>query len=89
MKTKQNSKSYWKDETCETCGGTAIMDKEVEVYRHRAKKRYLFQKVPAGVCSDCGTRYFTSNVAKMMEEKLRRGEDKKAKKTITITVLSF
>ena len=92
-KVKNNRKnsvtSYWKGETCETCGGTSIVDKEVEIYRHRRNKRYLFQNVPAGVCSDCGARYFTANVAKVMEEKMRRRVDRKARKTVTIPVLSF
>ncbi len=81
--------SYWKDEICETCGGKAIKDKEVEIYRHRHKKRFLFRNVPAGICSDCGARYLTANVGKMIEEKMKRKVDSKERKTITIPVLSF
>jgi YgiT-type zinc finger domain-containing protein len=95
MKTKQKSdlknriQSYWTGEICETCGGSSIVDKDVELYRHRDNKRYLFEHVPAGVCSDCGARYFTANVAKMMEEKLRRSQGRRARKTVTIPILSF
>ena len=95
MKTKQKNdlkngiRSYWRDEICEVCGGSSIIDKEVELFRHRDKKRYLFEHVPAGVCSDCGARFFTANIAKTMEEKLRRIEGHKARKTVRIPVLSF
>ena len=87
--SKGSFQSYWKGETCEACGGSSITDRDVELYRHRGHKRYLFERVPAGVCSDCGARYFTANVAKMMEEKLRRSQGHRARKTVTIPVLSF
>ncbi|MFH0919898.1 MAG: YgiT-type zinc finger protein [Fibrobacterota bacterium] len=95
MKTKQKSetakaiRSYWRGETCEICGGAAITDRKVELYRHRSGKRVLFEGVPAGVCSDCGTRYFTANTAKMLEEKLTGKARHSPGKRVTIPVLSF
>ncbi|OGJ87560.1 MAG: hypothetical protein A2268_03920 [Candidatus Raymondbacteria bacterium RifOxyA12_full_50_37] len=93
MKTKngllKTAKRYWENEVCETCGGSAIREVAVEVYRHRGGKRYLFQDVPAGVCSDCGARYFTGHTARMMEERMRLTRSGKRRKTITMPVLSL
>ena len=93
MKTKNESVktfcSYWKSEICESCGGSFIKDAVVEVYRHRGARRYLFQCVPAGVCSDCGARYFTGNIARMMEERMRNSPSSKYQKTVTMPVLSL
>jgi hypothetical protein len=31
----------------------------------------LIEHVPAGICRQCGTRYFAANVLKMIEESVR------------------
>jgi YgiT-type zinc finger domain-containing protein len=93
MKIKNESRkalrSCWPGARCETCGGSSIKDAVVEVYRHRGNKRYLFQGVPAGVCADCGTRYFTGHAARMMEERIRQAGSSKKRKTVTLPVLSL
>jgi YgiT-type zinc finger domain-containing protein len=94
MKTKNEialsgKKSYWEGEVCETCGGSCIKDAVVEVYRHRGIKRHLFQNVPAGVCSDCHTRYFSGHIARMMEERMRHAFSSKNQKSITLPILTL
>ncbi len=61
---------FWEGERCEYCGGT-LVEKTVTVYRSVKHKHVLIENVPAGVCTQCGTRYFAANVLKMMEESVR------------------
>jgi len=61
---------FWDNETCEYCGGS-IVEKRVTLHR-KVKGRYLIiENVPAGVCTQCGTRYYAANVLKMIEETTR------------------
>lgn len=66
--------AFWQNEECEYCGGP-IVEKEVTVHRQVEGRYLLFEGVPAGVCKECGTRYFAANVLKRMEESTR-GEQK-------------
>jgi len=58
---------FWEGETCEHCGG-AIVEKRVTLHRPRLEGYAIIENVPAGVCTECGTRYFAANVLKMVEE---------------------
>ena len=60
---------FWKDETCEYCGGP-IEAKYVTLHRHVNGQYVLFEHVPAGVCKECGTRYYAANVLKRIEQSL-------------------
>ncbi len=61
--------TFWEGETCEYCGGS-IIEKRVTIHR-KIKGRYvLIENVPAGVCTKCGTRYYSANVLKTLEESL-------------------
>jgi len=67
---KEKSMSFWDGETCEYCNG-AIVEKRVTVHRKVKGGYVLIENVPAGVCTECGTRYFAANVLKMIEESVR------------------
>ena len=56
-------------ETCEYCGG-AIVEARVTLHRKSAGGYILIEDVPAGVCQECGTRYYAANVLKTIEETL-------------------
>lgn len=60
---------FWEGERCEYCGG-AITEKTVILYRKVQGKHVLVENVPAGVCIECGMRYYTANVLKTVEESL-------------------
>ena len=66
MKTQ----NYWQDEICEYCGGE-IIEKRVTLTRKVKGQYVLIENVPAGVCTKCGTRYFSANVLKTVEESVR------------------
>ena len=74
---KTEAPSFWEGETCEYCGGP-IVEKRVTLHR-KVKGNYVFiENVPAGVCTECGARYFAANVLKTLEESVhgRRQKDR-------------
>jgi YgiT-type zinc finger domain-containing protein len=66
-KITHNGPSFWSGETCEYCGGS-INERLVDLPKKLARKYILIKNVPAGVCQSCGTRYFSANVLKTIEE---------------------
>jgi YgiT-type zinc finger domain-containing protein len=77
---------FWQDERCEYCEGQ-IIEKRVDLPRKVAKKYVLIENVPAGVCTECGTRYYAANVLKTIEELVRRRQ--KAAKEVVMPVYSL
>ena len=77
---------FWQDERCEYCRGQ-IIEKRVDLPRKVAKKYVLVENVPAGVCTECGTRYYAANVLKTIEELVRRRQ--KAAKEVVMPVYSL
>ncbi len=59
--------SFWEGEDCEYCGG-AVVEKRLDLHRKINGKYVLIENVPAGVCTECGTRYYAANVLKTLEE---------------------
>jgi YgiT-type zinc finger domain-containing protein len=84
--TQQTEASFWEGETCEYCGGT-IVEKRVTLHRKVGDKYILIENVPAGVCSQCGTRYYAANVLKTVEESIRG--HRKAAREVVVPVYSF
>ncbi|MEM7531179.1 MAG: YgiT-type zinc finger protein [Chloroflexota bacterium] len=79
------SSGFWKDEECEYCGGP-LVDKHVTLYRSSKGAYFLFEHVPAGVCKECGTRYYAANILKRIEESIRGQQ--KAKRKVLVPVYS-
>jgi len=84
MKNKENS--FWEGETCEYCGGP-IVEKRVTLHRKVRGHYVLLENVPAGVCTECGTRYYAANVLKTIEESLRGR--RQAKREVLVPVYSL
>lgn len=61
---------FWNGERCEYCGGPMV-EKRVDLLRKIEGKYILIENVPAGVCKECGTRYYTANVLKTVEATIR------------------
>lgn len=78
--------NFWKDETCEYCGGK-IIEKRVTLHRKVKGNYVLLENVPAGVCSECGTRYFAANVLKTIEESVHGR--KRATREVVVPVYAF
>jgi YgiT-type zinc finger domain-containing protein len=52
----------------------AVLDgreKLVSVCRHNGGSHFIFEKVPAQVCSRCGERYFSAKVVKEMDRLMK------------------
>ena len=77
---------FWDGERCEFCNGH-IMEKVVDVPRKAGRKYFLLRNVPAGVCKECGTRYYAANVLKTIKS-IVQGR-KKAVRQVTMPVYSF
>ncbi len=86
LKMKNNRAGFWKNETCEYCGG-GIVEKRVDFPKKAGSSYVIFKSVPAGVCSECGVKYFSANTLKIIEQKAKRKKD--AKKVLQVPVLSF
>jgi YgiT-type zinc finger domain-containing protein len=73
---------------CEYCD--AFLDgteKLVTVYRHHHSSHFIFEHVPAQVCSRCGEKYFTAKVVKEMERLML--EQPSHASTISVPVIEF
>jgi len=78
--------SFWKDEKCEYCGGK-IVDRKVDLPKKVGNTYSLFKSVPAGVCLECGIRYFSANILKIIHHNVRL--KKGIKKVLRVPVMSF
>ena len=78
--------NFWEGETCEYCGGD-IVEKRVSLHRKVNGKHVLIEDVPAGVCTQCGTRYYAANVLKTLEESIHGR--RKANREIVVPVYSL
>ena len=76
----------WEGESCEYCGGT-IVEKRAELSRKVKGKHILIENVPTGVCTECGTRYYSANVLKTIEETI--AGRRKAKRELRVPVYSL
>ncbi len=77
---------FWANETCEYCGGT-IVEKRVTLHRKVKGHYVLLENVPAGVCTECGTRYFSANVLKTIEESVRGRKPAQREEVVPIYAL--
>lgn len=77
---------FWQGETCEYCDGSLI-ERKVDLLRKVNRKYVLVKNVPAGVCTLCGTRYYSANVLKTIEATVRGY--RKAKREVRVPVYSL
>jgi len=85
MNNNLNMNDFWDGEECEYCDGP-ILDKQVTIHRTVKGAYILFEHVPAGVCKECGTRYYAANILKRIEESLRGQQ--KAEREVLVPVYS-
>jgi len=78
--------TFWEGEACECCGGE-IVEKRVTLHRKIKGSYVILENVPAGVCKQCGTRYYAANVLKTIEESIRGR--RKAERQVRVPVYSL
>lgn len=72
---------------CEYCDADVSSDERlVTVYRHRRGRHFIFQRVPAKVCTHCGERYFAAHVVRRMDRLMR---SKGARPTVRVPVIAL
>ena len=72
---------------CSFCGGTVRAQKAELDYRHKGKL-YIFEKVPVGVCGQCGEKYLTSQVAEEIERRIQAEEKWDKTRKVPVQVYS-
>lgn len=77
---------FWEGERCEYCDGL-IVEKRVDLPRKVEGKYVLIENVPAGVCTECGMRYYAANVLKIIEEIIHGRQ--KAEREVLVPVYSL
>lgn len=73
---------------CEYCDGFLGDNKKlVTVYHHRGASHFIFEHVPAQVCSRCGERYFSAKVVREMDRLML--EQSPHSPTVSVPVIEF
>lgn len=78
--------SFWEGESCEYCHGL-LKEKTTDMSRKVKGKYVVIENVPTGICRECGTRYYSANVLKSIEEALRGR--RKAKREVRVPIYSL
>lgn len=74
---------FWENERCEYCDGL-IVEKKVDLSRKVKGKHVILENVPAGVCKECGTRYYAANVLKTVEAAIHGRGTKGRKEVVSV-----
>ena len=86
MKKRETTETFWNGERCEYCKGS-IREKKTDLSRKLKEKYILIENVPTGVCTECGTRYYSANVLKTIEETV--SGRRKATREVRVPVYSL
>lgn len=71
---------------CSFCGGK-VTEKKIQVDYRTGDELVVFENVPAGVCRQCGEKYYTAKVVKALEQMAR--DKNVAGRIIHVPVKSF
>jgi len=75
-----------RSDPCEYCGESVDEnEKLVTVYRHRKGKHFIFERVPARVCSTCGERYFSTGTVRQMDRLMKA--KKSGQSTVSVPII--
>ena len=83
---RETTSSFWDGERCEYCKGV-IREKKTDLSRRVREKYIVIENVPTGVCTECGTRYYSANVLKTIEETI--AGRRKATREVRVPVYSL
>lgn len=61
-----------KFDDCDICGGRVI-GRRVTVDLRRGERLFVFYRVPIGVCSKCGERYYPGPILERLNELAKHG----------------
>lgn len=72
---------FWDNECCKYCGGH-IAARTVDLYRKVEGHSVLIENLPAGVCTACGARFYTTDVLHTLEEMIQGRHTMPYEKTV-------
>ena len=70
---------------CYFCGGE-VVEMVIELEYRLKGRLYIIEDVPAGICQQCGEKYFTAHVSEAID---RSVEAKEIKRTVSIPVKKY
>ncbi|HEY89416.1 MAG TPA: type II toxin-antitoxin system MqsA family antitoxin [Thermoflexia bacterium] len=74
---------------CYFCGGQ-VQEKQVDVIRHWNGRVIMIEDVPAGVCNQCGERYYWGDVAEEMDRIMHVAEKElQVKRELRVPVVTL
>ncbi|MCD4738595.1 MAG: type II toxin-antitoxin system MqsA family antitoxin [Anaerolineae bacterium] len=74
---------------CYFCGGQ-VREKKVDVIRHWDGRIIMIEDVPAGVCEQCGERYYWGAVSEEMDRIMRASEGElQVKRELRVPVVAL
>ena len=85
-KVRVKEKPIGKDELCDFCGGK-LSSKVTDIELKRRGRWVIIEDVPAEVCSRCGEKYLSAEVAEKID-RLLQGKPH-VEKTITVPVMRW
>lgn len=71
---------------CIFCGGD-IEERVVDVDYRSEGRLFVIERVPSGVCSQCGEQFYTAKIAKQMEAAAKSPSD--TRRVIEVPLLSL
>ena len=75
---------------CEFCDSQAGLEERlVTVYRQRRGQHFIFERVPAQVCKNCGHRYFALKVVEEMERLMDAPETQSYAQAVPVVALTI
>lgn len=80
----QKMKNLYGD--CIYCGGEVLEKRDRMDYRFHGQL-FIVENVPVGICNQCGEKFLTAEVAKMLEK--AAGSSNKPLKTVAVPVISI
>ena len=75
---------------CTYCGGE-VVEKKIDYDYRRSNQLMVVSNVPAGVCSQCGEKYFKPDILKKMDEIYHNifDHNQKPERTLTVPAVSL
>jgi YgiT-type zinc finger domain-containing protein len=71
---------------CWYCGGKVVEKFQTIDYRYKGKL-YLLEKIPTGVCMQCGEKFFKAEISKRMEKTIQSMAHPKRKVAIPVLAI--
>jgi len=75
---------------CTYCGGE-VVEKKIDYDYRRSNQLMVVSNVPAGVCHQCGEKYFKPDILKKMDEIYHNifDHNQKPERTLTVPAVSL